>query len=63
MQMMLILQSQSEQKLLDLKMLKQLVKIQIAETTTTVAVNKVEIKDMTDLLILTKKEQRKMTTT
>ena len=60
---MVLLRFLLEQKLLDRMMLLQLVKILKIETTITAAVNKVKIRDMMDLLILAKKEQRKMTTT
>ena len=60
---MVLLRFLLEQKLLDRMMLLQLVKILMIETTITAAVNKVKIRDMMDLLILAKKEQRKMTTT
>ena len=60
---MVLLRFLLEQKLLDRMMLLQLVKTKMIETTTMAAVNKVETKDMMDLLILAKKEQRKMTTT
>ena len=60
---MVLLRFLLEQKLLDRMMLLQLVKTKMIETTTMAAVNKVKIRDMMDLLILVKKEQRKMTTT